>query len=122
LAAGSFSACGAGIALSFAFDLFCVSNEASGTALLIAPSAAAGEDVSAAISVTAGAEITVFFSGSGRGCAQQLEFRARSKDLKLLIAMASLVVLNHQIAPLGVSARVKPHRHRRNVQPSSSTT
>jgi hypothetical protein len=43
-----------------------------------------------------------------------LEFSARSNALKLLIAMASLVVLNHQMALLGVSARLKPQRQRRN--------
>ena len=102
---GGFSACGAGIALSFAFDLLCVSNEATGSALLTTLSSAAGAEVSATISVTAGAEITVFFSGAGRGCAQQLEFSVRSKDLKLLIAMAPLVVLNHQMEQEDVGIR-----------------
>src|SRR6266852_5937682 len=113
---------GADTALSFAFDFLCVSNEAGDGTVLIAPSAAEGLRVSASICAIADGEITASFTGSGRGCAQQLEFSARSKDLKLLISMASLVVLSHQIAPLGVRARLKPQRHRRKVQPSISTT
>jgi hypothetical protein len=120
LAGGGFSARGTATALSFAFELLCLSNEACGGALLITLAAAAGADVAAVISATASVEITAFLRGSGRGCAQQLEFSARSKALKLLIAIASLVVLNHQTAPLGVSARLKPHRQRRKVQPSIS--
>jgi len=39
LTGGRFSACGTTTGLSFAFNLLCVSNEAGGDALLIAPSA-----------------------------------------------------------------------------------
>jgi hypothetical protein len=116
LIGAGFSAGGAVIALLFAFDLVCVSTEAGGTALLIAFSAAGRSLASAAIfAIAAGGEITAFFSSSGRGCVQQLEFSARSNALKLLISMASLVVRSHQMALLGVSARLKPQQQRRKV-------
>ena len=123
LIGGGFSVGGAVIALLFAFDLVCVSTEAGGAALLMAFSAAGGSPVAAAFStIAAGGEITALFSSSSRGWAQQLELSARSNTLKLLIAMASLVVRSHQRAPLGVSARLKPQRQRRNVQPSIAAT
>jgi hypothetical protein len=62
LIGAGFSTGGAVIALLFAFDLVCVSNEAGGTALLMAFSAAGRSAVAAVISATAGGEITAFFS------------------------------------------------------------
>jgi len=116
--AGDTGGIGVGTAWSFAFDLPDVSNEAGRGVVLVTLADTGAVGVSVAISATAGGKITAFFRGSGRGCAQQLEFNARSNNLKLLISTESLVVLNHQMAPPGVSAKLKPQRQRRKVQPS----
>jgi hypothetical protein len=51
------------------------------------------------------------FVRSGLGWTQQLHASARSKCFKSVISTAVLAVRSHQTFPLGVIARLKPHRN-----------